>query len=265
MPVPAPEPNQHSVTLVYETTIHQTCRNVTVTWIKSPNDHSLCISMENPSPQSAQKTSDIKIDSISRWGKKGLKSLDIQGYRVDIFWDFRHAKFSSDPQPRSDYYVVLVCKKETILLLGDLEKDAYERSKSIPYLEEAVLLYKKEIAHGKKLFCTKAMIEEGKTEHDIVIETSISGPDDHDPEMWVSIDGVVAIRVMNLNWRFRGNETVMVNNLPVQILWDVHDWLFNGSGHGLFIIKPGTLESSGEGRSPSPEGCCHFLYAWRTN
>lgn len=98
-------------------------------------------------------------------------------------------------------------------------------------------------------------------------------------------------RVTNLNWRFRGNETVMVNNLPVQILWDVHDWLHSnpGSGPGLFIFKPGALnyvldsvsdsincsshqrnEDGCKYESPLVQGSqstkefCHFLYAWRT-
>jgi kinesin family protein C2/C3 len=168
------------------------------------------------------------------------------------------------------------------LLIGDLVNDAYIRTKSKPSSEEATLLCKKENVHGKKLFCTRAMLEEGKPEHDVVIETSLSGPDD--PEMWISIDGMLASRIMNLNWKFRGNEIVMVNNLPVQIFWDVHDWLFNdlGTGPGLFIFKPGCLEHSSNSNSKecieinedsnkydsiednlSTNGFFHFLYAWR--
>lgn len=265
---------QHSITFVYQTKLHEICQTVMVTWSKDRTDHSLCITINNPSQKSAYS---CKIDSIFKqnWGKKGLKTLEIQGHRIDIFWDFRHAKFSTVPQPLSNYYVILVHKKETLLFLGDLQKEAHERARSSPCLEKNILLYKKETLHGKKMFCTKAMLEEGKEEHDIMIETSLSGPDD--PEMWVSIDGVVATRIMNLNWRFRGNETVIVNNLPLHILWDVHDWLFNGSGHGLFIFKPGSLESEEDDSDNggdrdccnedklNSQGCCHFLYAWNTN
>ncbi|XP_054791502.1 uncharacterized protein LOC129297165 [Prosopis cineraria] len=209
---PLPAKEQHSITFVYQIKQPQICRSVMATWSKDLTDHSLCISIENPAQQNPYN---CKIDSIFKqnWGKKGLKTLEIQGNRVDIFWDFRHAKFSIDPQLRSDYYVALVHRKETLLFLGDLEKEAHERTRSRPCPEEAVLLYKKEIVYGKKMFCTKAMLQEGKKEHEIVIETSLSGPED--PEMWVSIDGVVAMRIMNLNWRFRGNETVIVNNLCV--------------------------------------------------
>ena len=112
-----------------------------------------------------------------------------------------------------------------------------------------------------------------------MIENSLSGPDD--PEMWVSIVGTAVIRIMNLHWRFRGNEIVTVNQTPVQIFWDVHDWLYksSGSSHGLFIF-PGAPDSSvhcdSEGKGD--DGCniydspresqsipkfCHVLYAWK--
>lgn len=276
---------QDYVTFIYQTKIASLFRSVVVTWCKNPIEHSLSMSVENPCEQN-KYTCKIDLESGQSWGKKGLKSFEIEGARLDIFWDFRHAKFSTNPQPCSGYYVALVYKKEVLLLLGDLDKDAYIRTKSKPSTEEATLLCKKESVHGKKLFCTRAMLEEGKPEHDVVIETSLSGPDD--PEMWISIDGMLASRIMNLNWKFRGNEIVMVNNLPVQIFWDVHDWLFNndnlGSGPALFIFKPGFLESTGDPNSkectkrsedsdrhdlieenPSTKSFFHFLYAWRTD
>ncbi|KAJ1415518.1 hypothetical protein SESBI_17945 [Sesbania bispinosa] len=274
---------QNSVTFVYQTKLAESFRSVAVTWCKNPTEHSLSMSVENPSEEN-KYTCKIDLGSGQSWGKKGLKSFEIEGARVDIFWDFRHAKFSTGPQPCSGYYVALVYKKEVLLLLGDLEKDAYIRTKSKPSSEEATLLCKKENVHGKKIFCTRAMLEEGKPEHDVVIEISLSGPDD--PEMWISIDGMLASRIMNLNWKFRGNEIVMVNNLPVEIFWDVHDWLFNdlGSGPALFIFKPCFLEPTRDPNSrectprsedssrhdlveenPSTRSFFHFLYAWRTD
>ena len=67
-------------------------------------------------------TCKIDLGSGQSWGKKGLRSFEIAGARVDIFWDFRRAEFSAtSPQPCSGYYVALVYKKEVLLLLGDLE------------------------------------------------------------------------------------------------------------------------------------------------
>lgn len=271
----------NSVTFVYQAKVAEKLRCVTVSWCKNPTDHFLSMGVEN-TLETNKYTCKIDLESGQSWGKKGLRSFEIAGARVDIFWDLRHAKFSaSSPQPSSGYYVALVLKKEVLLLLGDLEKDAYDRTKSKPSPEEATLLCKRDNVYGKKLFCTRAILEDGKTEHDVVIETSLSGPDD--PEMWINIDGMLASRIMNLHWRFRGNEIVMVNNLPVQIFWDVHDWLFTdevGSGPGFFIFKPGFWEtcsdsngkefsersgvSSKQEENPSTKGYCHFLYAWRT-
>ncbi|XP_062170600.1 uncharacterized protein LOC133876349 [Alnus glutinosa] len=282
-------PHETSITFVYQAKVSEFLRNVTVTWCKNLVNHSLSITVENPSDEN-QYTCKVDIRAWQFWGRKGLKSFELDGKLVGIFWDFRQAKFSTTPDPCSDYYVAMVSGEEVVLLLGDLKKEAYERTRSRPSLEYATLLYKKEHVYGKRSFCTRAMLADGDKEHYIFIETSLPGPGPRDPEMWISIDSTVLIRVMNLNWRFRGNETAMVNNLPVQILWDVHDWLHGkpGSGRpGLFIFKTGapecvsdddhgqcSRENEGGRRSydsASAQGCpstpefCHFLYAWRTD
>ncbi|XP_062013855.1 uncharacterized protein LOC133730244 [Rosa rugosa] len=268
---------QNAVTYVYQAKLAGLCCNVTATWGKDLKNHFLCIEVPKPC-QEALYICKIDLNSCQLWGKKGLKSFDIDGRRVDVYWDFRQAKFSGNPEPCSDYYVALVSKAEVVLLLGDLVTDAYKRTRSKPALEEATLMYKKEVVCGKRLFCSKAMLEVGREEHDIVIEASLSGP--NDPEMWITVDGTMTIRIMNLNWRFRGNESVMLNDFPVEILWDVYDWLFSkqATGQGLFIFKPGRLdwESShsdpgsrnSEYNSPKESSStiefCHFLYAWKT-
>ncbi|KAE8696753.1 DDB1- and CUL4-associated factor 8-like [Hibiscus syriacus] len=83
-------------------------------------------------------------------------------------------------------------------------------------------------------------------EYDIVVESSISGK--KDPEMWISMDGVVLVHVKNLQWKFRGNQTILVDKQPVQVMWDVHDWLFSnlGTGHGVFIFKLVMAESESD-------------------
>jgi Fe-S cluster assembly iron-binding protein IscA len=284
---------QTSITFVYQAKVAEFLRNVTVTWCKNLINHSLSITVENPSDEN-KNTCKVDIRTWHFWGRKGLKSFELDGKLVGIFWDFRQAKFSSSsPEPCSDYYVAMVSDEEVVLLLGDLKNEAFQRTRTRPSLEDATLLYKKEHVYGKRSFCTRAMLADGGKEHYIFIETSLPGAGPGDPEMWISIDSTVLIRVMNLNWRFRGNETAMVNNLPVQILWDVHDWLHGkpGSGRpGLFIFKTGAPECVSDHDDPDDENCsreneggsiygsaaslqecpstpefCHFLYAWRTD
>lgn len=173
---------------------------------------------------------------------------------MDVYWDLRSAKFSGSPEPYGDFYFALVSNEEVVLLLGDYKKKAYKRTKARPALVEPALFYKKENVFAKKSFSTRAKFDERRKEHDIVVESSTTGP--RDPEMWVSIDGIVLIHVRNLQWKFRGNQTVLVDKQPVIVFWDVHDWLFSGpgTGHGLFIFKPEAVKSESD-REGSGQGC----------
>ncbi|KAJ4833418.1 hypothetical protein Tsubulata_016410 [Turnera subulata] len=279
-----------SVTFIYEANVVGLSRNVTITWSKNVMNYSLVISVENPSDESQYYTCKIDLKAWQFWGKKGLKSFDVDGKRVDVYWDFRQAKFSSNPEPSSDYYVAMVYEEEVVLLIGDLEKDAFKRIKKRPSVVDPVLLCKKENVYGKRSFCTKAMLHNGRAEHDVAIEFSLSGLGD--PEMWISVDGYEVIHVMNLHWRFRGNENVTFNDVVVEIFWDVHDWVYNSNStpaapaHGLFILKPVTPESCDDNaavaaadgscststggdscdtprETPSAPDFFHVIYAWK--
>ncbi|XP_044501066.1 uncharacterized protein LOC123222391 [Mangifera indica] len=272
---------QSTVTCGYQTHIAGYLRTVTVLWCKNLMNHSLSI-MINSLEGDYHYTCKIDLKPWHFWCKKGYKSIDVEGNLVEIYWDLRSAKFSGGPQPYADYYVALVWDEEVVLLLGDYKKKAYKRTKSRPAIIEAIQYYKKENIFAKKSFATRAKFDDRKREHEIVVESSTNGP--KDPEMWISIDGIVLILVKNLQWKFRGNQTVIVDKQPVHVFWDVHDWLFSspGMGHGLFIFKPSAPEVESEGSShggdsdnnstisryhstksyAAPEFCL-FLYAWK--
>ncbi|XP_021631603.2 uncharacterized protein LOC110629062 [Manihot esculenta] len=276
---------QCMVTSIYQMHVSAHCCNVTVLWCKNLMNHSLNLIFNNPEEGEIYYSCKIDLKPWFFWSKRGSKSFDLQGCQVDIHWDFRSARFFGSPEPCSDYYVALVSDGEVVLMLGDYKKKAYKRTKARPALVDPTLFYKKENVLAKKSFSTRAKFkQEMKQEHDIVVESSTTGP--KDPEMWISIDGIVVIHVKNLQWKFRGNQTVMVNEQQVQILWDVHDWLFNapGAGHGLFIFKPGAPEPDDD-KDDSPKATssdssdlskyfsttssapthefCLFLYAWK--
>ncbi|KAI3466389.1 hypothetical protein Pfo_023052 [Paulownia fortunei] len=274
------KPAHNFVTCIHKVKLADIFCNITVTWAKTLISHSLYITVEDPEEEN-HYTCKIDLKTWQFWGKKGLKTFRVAEKRVDVFWDLRSAKFTSSPEPNSDYYVAMVSKEEVVLLLGDKKNEALRRTKSRPSLEDASLVHKKEIVFAKKCFCTKTTLGRDKKEHSIIIESALSGP--YDPEMWISVDGMESIRVPNLHWRFRGNETIVVDDFPVQILWDVHDWLYNGnhSGVGIFVFRRGAdeggfesnhLEAEDFGKSfwdvlaeqPSSMGFCHFLYAWKT-
>ncbi|KAE8660768.1 hypothetical protein F3Y22_tig00116951pilonHSYRG00801 [Hibiscus syriacus] len=290
---PLPQTNnknsQTTVTVMYQTNMAGYWRNVTIIWCKNVMNYSLNIMVNNTEGDNVHSTCKIELKPWHFWSRKGYKSFEVEGKPVDVYWDLRSAKFTSGPEPVSDYYVALVSDEEVVLLLGDYRKKAYKRTKSRPALVEPVLFYKKENVFAKKSFAARAKFDEKRKEHDIVVESSTTGL--KDPEMWISMDGVVLIHVKNLQWKFRGNQTVLVDKQPVQVMWDVHDWFFSspGTGHGLFIFKPISTEladcsdkegSSHGGDSDTSTGSLYystsrsslsltssefslFLYAWK--
>ncbi|GMG98767.1 hypothetical protein Nepgr_000607 [Nepenthes gracilis] len=278
-----------TVTNVYQACIAGFWRNVAVQWSKNLMNISLSITVEGPEGESSQ-TCKIEIKPWQFWSKKGYKPFEIDvgchptteesSHQLEIFWDLRSAKFSGSPEPCSEYYVALASDEEITLLLGDYKKKAYKRTKKRPALVDAVQSLKKEVVYAKKSFSTRARFADGRGEHDIVVESSTAGP--RDPEMWISVDGIVLVHVKNLQWKFRGNDTMTVNKQPIQVFWDVHAWLFSapGSGYGLFIFKPESASESGKdasGRGSDGSGSlfysatsqarpprfCLFLNAWK--
>ncbi|KAK1311115.1 hypothetical protein QJS10_CPA08g01854 [Acorus calamus] len=237
-PATSNKAGQWSVVSIYRTLIAGSTRNVTVTWSKNLINHSFSMSIDNHHHQNNTTTTTFSMCKVDLkpwpfWTKKGLKSLDIDDdkRRVEVFWDLRSVKFSNGPEPVEDYYVAVVSDEEVVLLLGDKKKEAYKRTKSRPSLTDAVLVCKRENVTGKKCFITaRARFKERGREHKVVIENSISiSGGAREPEMWISVDGKVLVHVDNLNWKFRGNERVVVDDVPVEVLWDAHDWVFGGS------------------------------------
>ncbi|GAB4859304.1 hypothetical protein Ancab_010766 [Ancistrocladus abbreviatus] len=254
-----------TVTNIYQSCIAGFWRNVTVIWCKNFMNVTFSITVDGVEGESNQ-TCKVELKPWHFWSKKGYKTFEIHvgrqqsgthPHQLEVYWDLRSAKFSGSPEPCSDYYLALVSDEEIVLLLGDYKKKAYKRTKKRPALVDAAHSLKKEVVYAKKSFSTRAKFAENRGEHDIVVESSTAGP--RDPEMWISVDGIVLVHVKNLQWKFRGNETVIVNKQPIQVLWDVHAWLFSepGSGYGLFIFKPAAVaavdESEKDGSSRGSE------------
>ena len=166
--------------------------------------------------------------------------------RVDIYWDFSHPKYVfNGPEPQGGYFVGVVCNDEMVLLLGDKNKEAYKRTRARPPVNDATLLSRKEHIFGKKAFCTKGRIDETDKTYDIAIECELSEenlPEGAAPGLSIEIDKQRVIHVKNLEWKFRGNQTVVVDGVSIEVFWDVHNWLFcnsspTGIGSAIFIFQ----------------------------
>ncbi|WVZ21081.1 hypothetical protein V8G54_008403 [Vigna mungo] len=233
---------------VYRTKIADHCRLITITWCKNLMLHGLSVSVEGPEGE-AQYSCKVELKPWYFWRKQGSKRFLVHGNKaVDVFWDLKAAKFNGETEPTAEYYVAVVCEQEVVLLVGDLRKEAYRRTGCRPALIDPILISKKEHIFGKRKFSTRAKFEEKGRCHEISIEcknkSDIGGESPSNgiqvqPEMEIRLDGHVMIHVKHLQWKFRGNESIHLNKMRVEVYWDVHDWLFSpGLKHALFIFKP---------------------------
>ncbi|KHN10445.1 hypothetical protein glysoja_030881 [Glycine soja] len=232
---------------VYRTKVADHCRLITITWCKNLLLHGLSVSVEGPEGEEQYYTCKVELKPWYFWRKQGSKRFIVDGKAVDIFWDLKAAKFNGETEPTSEYYVAVVCDEEVVLLLGDLKKEAYRRTGCRPALIDPILVSKKEHIFGKKKFSTRAKFHEKGRWHEISIECKNKGNNNYNvdslngvqPEMEIRIDGHLVIHVKHLQWKFRGNESIHLSKMRVEVYWDVHDWLFSpGLKHALFIFKP---------------------------
>ncbi|KAJ4826955.1 hypothetical protein Tsubulata_040754 [Turnera subulata] len=237
---------------VYLTKLAGQCRLITITWCKNLLLHGLSVSVQATNGKELCHCK-VQVKPWSFWRKQGFKQFVIDGKTVDVAWDLTAAKFNGKTEPRSDYYVAIVCDEEVVLVVGDLKKDAYRKTRCRPALIEPILVSRKEHVFGKNRFTTRVKFHEKEKFHDISLECSSTKSSSIigglDPQLEVKVDGQLAIQIKHLQWKFRGNESINVSDFRVEVYWDVHDWVFgSGPKHGLFLFKPVSLSSP----SPSP-------------
>lgn len=262
---------QNLVTCLYRTKLAGQCRIMSITWCKSLLGQGLSVSVDYPA---CQHTCNVEMKPWLFWKKQGAKSFEISGRKVEIFWDLSSAKYDYGPEPQEGFFVAIACDQEVVLLLGDMQKEALKKFHAEPTALEATLLSKKEHVYGKQLYTTKAQFSESGRMHDIAIEchTGI----EKDPRLSVRIDKQVVVQVKRLMWKFRGNQTILIDGLQVEVFWDVHNWLFTSSdGHAVFLFqtcvaneKPWLREvgipasAVFEGHFKESEGSCASVLQW---
>ncbi|KAK8583924.1 hypothetical protein V6N13_109311 [Hibiscus sabdariffa] len=258
---------------VFRTNIADQCRLITVTWCKNLLLNGLSVSVSGPEGEN-QYTCKVELKPWYFWRKQGSKHFHIDGNEaVHVFWDLKTAKFNGETEPSSEYYVAVVYDEQVVLLVGDLKKDAYRKTGCRPALTDPILVSRKEHVFGRKKFCSRIKLDEKKGKfHAISIECKNKIGNGVEPEMEMRIDNQLVLHVKHLQWKFRGNESLQVNQARFEVYWDVHDWLFSpGLRHALFIFKPVSSSTSPKGSCDSLERVspvdsaefCLFLYAWK--
>ncbi|KAK9690087.1 hypothetical protein RND81_09G104100 [Saponaria officinalis] len=205
----------------------------------------------------------FKLNTFSRLfrKKKGHKSIlsdsESDTSKIDIFWDLSGANYyHSGPEPVDGYYILVSVDADLALALGDLAQEAANKRRLMGIWPRTVLISRREHYSGNTLYCTKAQFCESAVIHDIVISCSTEHHHHHhhhqrqrqerQPVLYVSIDKKTVIKVGRLQWNFRGNQTVFVDGLLIDVMWDVHDWFYNQNpGYAVFMFK---IRSGGESR-----------------
>lgn len=225
---------QNLVTCVYQCRLRNfSCFIITVTWTKNLMGQGLCVQIDDSTNQCLCKI-EIKPWLFSK--RRGCKNLEVNSKLIDIYWDLAAAKFGLSPEPLEGFYFAIVVNQDLILVLGDMEKEVQKKIGVSSFVPNVVFVSKKEHIFGKKVYSTKAQLcGKGKI-HDVSIECDALGT--NDPCLLIRIDGKTTMQVKHLRWKFRGNYTILVDGLPVEVYWDVHNWLFGKlTGEAIFLFQ----------------------------
>lgn len=229
---------QDAVTCTYRVKCsHQMQIFVTVTWC-SVIDQGFTISVVD------DRSSGIKFNEKRlHFGKsKGNKIFGSPDSKIEIMWDLSSATYDGGPDPVSGFYVAVLLNLELILLLGD--KEDVELNKLMARIScksKVRLLSRSEHLSGSSVYITKAQLFDKGRSHDIVIKCIAEEKRQRELILSVYVDEKNVIEVKKLHWNFRGNETVYIDGCLVDMMWDVHDWLFNPkSGNAHFMFRPRT-------------------------
>ncbi|KAK1282017.1 hypothetical protein QJS10_CPB22g01281 [Acorus calamus] len=229
---------QNLVTCIYQSSLGGQSCVITVTWSKNMMGQGFSVGINDSTNQSLCKV-DVKPWLFSkRKGSKSLENSDNKSNvgKVEIFWDLSSAKFGSGPEPLEGYYVAVVFELQMVLLVGDLCKEAYRKTNASPPHSNSMFIAKREHIFGKKIYCTKAQFCDNGQIHDVAIECETVGL--KEPCLSIRIDKKLVMQVKRLAWKFRGNQTIIVDGLPVEMFWDVHNWLFSPSfGNAVFMFQ----------------------------
>ncbi|KAK9122719.1 hypothetical protein Sjap_012321 [Stephania japonica] len=205
---------------------------IQLNWSKNALDQSLCISEidhENPSPVSSVSKFTTQNRLFKK--KKGHKLIEFNSLKVEVLWDISSAKFSSGPEPVAAFFVAVLVDAEMGLLLGDMGEDlVHKKFKTGIHFAQFSLISRREHFNGGTLYSTKAQFSQLGTPHDIAIRCEEEGL--KSPALSISIDKRRVILVKRLQWNFRGNQTIFIDGLTVDLMWDVYDWLFDRANNG---------------------------------
>ncbi|KAI4376188.1 hypothetical protein MLD38_013978 [Melastoma candidum] len=242
---PPPQPQVHDDANLTTSLYHTHLGIFSLTWSKSLFCRSLHLLLPGGpsfdcSPSSSTISFHLHMNNVLFWKKKGSKKLSCHGDDpcatvVRLFWDLTRAKFGSGPEPVSGFYVSVVVDGAMGLLVGDLEKLAFSRTRARGSEKTAyrALFLRREHVFGNRVYTTTARI--GEKNREISVDCNVNG----EGKLSFCVDKKRVLQVKRLKWKFRGNEWVEFDRASFQVSWDVYNWLFKdvSEGHAVFMFR----------------------------
>lgn len=233
---------QNAVTCSYKTVLsNQKQLLITLTWCKTSLSQSLSVAF------GGDQSTAVKLATNSRIFRKlkGSKTLDFDNTTVEIFWDLSAARYDAGPEPLDGYYIFIAVDSELGPVIGDMGPEASLRKlKSGARIAKFSLISRQEHFSGNTLYTTRSKFRDGGPAHDIVIHYGGENEGLKYPVLSVCIDKKTVIRVKRLQWNFRGNQTIFLDGLLIDLMWDVHDWFYGprsgpgfGPGYAVFMFR----------------------------
>ncbi|GER45387.1 hypothetical protein STAS_22336 [Striga asiatica] len=169
---------------------------------------------------------------------RGSKLYELNnGSKIEVMWDLSRAEYESGPEPIKGFYVIILIDSQPSLILGEVEGEPEARNcgSNCRASPEFWLVSRGEYFSGEGLYSARVRFCETGIYHDILVKFC-----GEDRVLSVSVDRKSVVEVKRLRWNFRGNATVFLDGVLVDLLWDVHDWLFEfgpkGKNYGAVFV-----------------------------
>ncbi|XP_004494145.1 uncharacterized protein [Cicer arietinum] len=237
---------QNSVTCIYKLnfiSIKKTQFFITLTWTKKLIGQGFIINIINHNTDS---DSDY-VNVLSKFNtnpplllrkNKGTETFQNQNFEVKVLWDLSDAKYDEGPEPVTGFYVYVLVNSELGLFLGDKNEETLNLNEKQIHGAKFSMVSRSERFNGTGIYPTKVKFSETGIVHDLLIKFGVEEEGSKSHVLCLFMDKKMVFQVKRLKWNFRGNQTIFVDGLVVDMMWDVHDWIFNpNSGSAVFMFR----------------------------
>ncbi|XVF07735.1 hypothetical protein REPUB_Repub06bG0165600 [Reevesia pubescens] len=229
----------NTVTCIYKAKISSQ-RNllITLTWCNNLIGQGLMIGVRSLSTPSKFNSNSHQLRK-----NKGSKTFKFCNSEIEVFWDVSNAQYFNGPEPSTRFSVIVLVDSEICLLLGDMNEELHvKKIQSEQQQQQAAkkfsLVSRSENFIGSTVYSTKVQFCDAGLAHDILIKCSGEEEGWRNPVLSVCIDQKKIFEVKRLRWNFRGNQIIFLDGLLIDMMWDLHDWLFKQtSGCAVFMFR----------------------------